>query len=92
MFSSFANITELAVKCLGYVERVSLWNDVDSCEVFTAADSVSRHFCLGDLRDLAIALSLVWGQPTDQSILIPLDYSTGSPSLLDPSTASLDLL
>ena len=47
MFSSLDNITELAVEYLGYVERVSLWNDVDSCEVFTAADSFQSSLLLG---------------------------------------------
>ena len=75
----------------GYVERVSLWDGVDGCECPLPLTPVSRHFCLGDLRDLAIALSLVWRQSTDQSILIPPHYPTGSPSLLDHSTASLDL-
>ena len=47
MFSSLANITELAVEYLGYVERVSLWNDVDSREVFTAADSCQSSLLFG---------------------------------------------
>ena len=34
-------------KYLGYVEIFLLWNDVVSCEVFTAADSCQSSLLLG---------------------------------------------
>ena len=50
MFGSLIH-QRVAVEHSGYVERVSLWNDVDSCEVFIAADCCQSSLLFGRLKE-----------------------------------------